>query len=696
MPELLLELGCEELPATAVRKAYTQLAEEIQSRLEASSIGFGARTEMGTPRRLIVSFEEVAERQADQEKVQRGPSVKAAYDEQHNPTPALLGFCKSQGLDPGDLTVEGEYVWAKRVVDGLPTAEVLRTLLPEAIRALSFDKSMRWGSGRMRFARPVRWILASFAGQTVEFEIEGVASGAESRGHRFECPEAFHAVSLAELLAGLRARRVEPDPANRERAIRQQAQKVCTGVPVLTDVLVDENVFLTEWPAALEGSFESAFLELPRPVLVTAMAKHEKFFPVEGPDGKIANKFISIRNGGAEDAVREGNAWVLNARFNDARFFYRQDSQSKLVDFLDRTAHIVFQDSLGTVRLRADRLAGLCVEVAKDTCGEAEEQALAYQAGLLAKADLSSGLVSELPALQGIIGAEYARREGLPEPVCAALASQYDLSEVPGADSVASKTSLRLIMADQIDKLAGFLGIGLIPSGSSDPYGLRRAATVLIESVLRFPFRVSSLGPMVHAAFRGYAAQGIELDKTKAMQGLKTLLCARYEAIFESVRYDILKAAVRDAEDEACLDPRGVLLSIRTLEIMAADLGFVQTATRPLNIVSAAIAKGAQLRSESALASFDRSAVDSQEGLHVYEALLKAEQQLIPAVKSENAEQVAQALFGLREPINAFFDSTMIMVDDESVRLARLNLLQACCRQLLIAGDFSKIVQEGN
>ena len=482
MPELLLELGCEELPASFVRKAYGDLQSAITSRLDETGIAFGAAQSLGTPRRLIVRVEDVTERQPDVEKDQRGPGLTAAFDADGNPTKALEGFCRSQGASISDLRKEGDYVWLTKTIAGKPTVEVLSTLLPDAIKALSFDKSMRWGTLRMRFARPIRWILAAFDSHPISFEIDGIQAGIESRGHRFNYPENFVAKTFDQLVSQLRNREVEPDPAVRESRIREGALSVAGGKPDMPDALVDENVFLTEWPTAIEGAFRTEFLELPVPVLVIAMAKHEKMFPVRDDREQLTNKFVSIRNGGVDEVVKDGNAWVLNARFNDAKFFYDEDRKHSLQDFLEKTRAIVFQDKLGTVRQRAYRLAELGKKVASATGAGAEEQEMAEKAGLYAKADLPTGLVSELPALQGLIGGEYARREGLPDAVCWAIASHYDLARNPKVDCEGVRTAVRLSIADQLDKLVGYLGIGQAPSGSSDPYGLRRAATILIEA----------------------------------------------------------------------------------------------------------------------------------------------------------------------------------------------------------------------
>lgn len=694
MPELLFELGCEELPATFVRRAYEQLAREIAERLGEAGVDHGEPIAMGTPRRLIVSIPDVVTQQPDREAAQRGPALKAAFDASGQPTPALTGFCRGQGIEPSQVRVDGDYVWADRVVSGRPTLELLADILPDAVRALTFDKSMRWGSGRLRFARPIRWMLAAFDGRLVDFEIESVRSGLLSRGHRFNHPEPFEAKSLAALIAGLREREVEPDAGVREGRIVDGAKRLSGGRADLSLALIEENVFLTEWPNALMGHFREDFLTLPEPVLVMAMAKHERMFPVRDEQGRITNAFVWIRNSGDEDVVREGNAWVLNARFNDAKFFFDEDSKVTMEEFLERTSRIVYQEKLGTVRQRAERLATLADSIARHTGASDEEREYAQQAALYCKADLSSGLVSELPALQGIIGGEYARREGFPEPVCLALAAHYDLDPKADPSEVATKTAVRVLMADQLDKLAGYLGLGLSPSGSSDPYGLRRAATLLIEAAWAWPEPLPTYLDAFEIALDRFERQGIALDHQAALRHVGSLFESRYEALFDGARHDHIAAAILPSAGQLLL-PRMVRLRLRAVELAASDIEFVRTATRPLNIVAAAEKNGIDFVREQPLDQLDVASLQSPEGEALAAKLHEVRQGLSAAVRSEHAEALITGLRQLEAPITLFFDKTMVMVDDEKVRSARLTLLEACRHEILLAGDFSKIVIEG-
>ncbi len=679
--ELVLELGCEELPAMAVRQAMDDLAKNITSRLAEANISHGEVQTYATPRRLIVGISSVVERQPDSEKEVRGPSVKVAFDAANAPTGALLGFCKSQGVDPNSVTNDGEYVWIRKRNEGQPTAELLTKILPDAICALTFPKSMRWGTAKMRFARPIRWILAVYDHAPVSFSIETVESGSSSVGHRFMSPTTFQAKTLAELLSGLRERFVEPDPILRERMIRDESRKIAPGMVEFDDMLVDENVFLTEWPMPVLGTFREEFMILPEPVLITAMAKHERTFPVRSGDGKLTQHFIAVRNSGHPDAVSEGYEWVLNARFNDAKFFYDEDRKRTFDEFLQRTEAMMFQEELGSVRLRCDRLAALARRIATDWIGEtAGDQA--SMAGLYAKADLSTGLVSELSSLQGVIGGEYARQAGLPGPVADAIAGQYRLSSNLPADTLGEQLAVCVCVADQIDKLAGYLGVGLTPTGSSDPFGLRRAVNLVIEAGLP-----GSADRWFVYASEQYLAHSLPHNAESMRAALVPIFKGRYEVAFEEVRHDIVQAALAD-DLTTLANPTLIAGRVEALSQLAPVVEFVQAATRPINIVRAAEKKGIAIQ-RNGLAAVDVASLDSAEGV----ALRDAAMQAIPL--GEDIDAALDSVRALQGPINAFFEATMVMVDDTKVRDARLSLLAEVSDLLLSYGDFTALVIEG-
>ena len=688
MPELLLEVGCEELPATFVRKAYGDLAQRLAARLAELGVEGGEPVAMGTPRRLIVSIPDVPQRQADTVKPTRGPALKAAFVG-GEPTRALEGFLRGQGVDLSAVRDDGTYVWIDKAVPGRMTEELLREEIPAAIRVLTFEKSMRWGASRMRFARPLRWIVAMYGGTVVPFEIEGVASADLSRGHRFYAPVAFGVSTLETLVGGLRERRVEPDPAVRRRMIEEGARSVAAPcVPDLPEALVEENTFLTEWPTPVQGVFKAEFEGLPEPVLVTAMAKHEKMFPVrEG--GRLTNRFVFVRNSGEDDTVRAGAEWVLNARLQDAKFFAEGDAALSLEDLLAKTEGILFAERLGTVRQRADRLDRLAAEVARATGADEGEAALAAKAGRYAKADLSSGLVSELTSLQGIIGGEYARREGMPEAVAYAIAHGYDPDSIGAPNGPETRTAWRLVIADALDKLAGYLGLGLAPTGSSDPYALRRGATQLIEAAWAFSTPLA-YERLFESALDGYT--DVELDPRRALALFTELFASRYPALMPQVRHDALDAAMLREMPGALLDPQAVRFRAGVVtRLVAESPSFVTTATRPLNLVAAAYKKGFEMGTDDPLHRAEHAALGSAEGLDLLQALSECDKPLEQAVARRDEVETIRLLQGIEAPINRFLDGTMILVDDPEIRYARLTLLWGASRLLLRAGDFSKL-----
>lgn len=681
--EFLFELGCEELPAAFVEKAVRDLAESFTSRLrEAFPDKPVPDPQTGaTPRRLIVAFTGLPQRQEDSTKEVRGPALAAAFDDAGNPKPPLLGFCRSQGADVSTVEKRDGYAWVTKQINGKATEEILAEIIPAAVLGLSFEKSMRWGTSRTRFARPIRWVLALFNEKTIATEIVGISASNESHGHRFYSPGAFEVNSFASLMEGLRSRFVEPDPERRREGILNQIQsKVGPGAEITGDLL-DENVFLTEWPTPVVGEFNSEFLDLPRPVLVTAMAKHERMFPVAGESGALKNQFIFVRNSGDDQSVASGAQWVLNARLQDAQFFFEADRKHDMAFYLEETQKIAFQAKLGSVRQRADRLGRLTNKIAELTGADSFELQVASQAGLYAKADLSTGLVSEMSSLQGIVGGEYGRLEGFPDEVCQAISSQYDLNRITGTSTSAERTALRLILADALDKLAGYLSIGLAPSGSSDPFALRRAATFCIEVAWRWGVGFPDLGELFELAHAGYRSQDlVESGVPTAL--FSEVISGRYDSLLPNYRYDLRAAAGVEP-----LFPRRIHVRYRALEALVQNPEFLAASLRPLNLLNGA----RKSQAEIALNVNERSFTTEVEL-----KLLRTVEETIPlassALSREEPLELAQALLGITKPINEFFDQTMVMVDDLRLRADRLGLLARTASLLMTAGDFTQIV----
>ncbi|MEW5884096.1 MAG: glycine--tRNA ligase subunit beta [Armatimonadota bacterium] len=692
MPQLLLEVGCEELPAHSVLPAAEALLRLVLEAVVAEGLAAEPPPARwaATPRRLIVSVDGVAERQPDRQVERRGPSKSAAFDAAGNPTKALEGFCRGAGVSPADVEVRDDYVWVSKLEEGKPAVEVLGPALVAAIRQIPFEKTMRWGVGRTRFARPIRWIVALVGGEVIEFEVEGVSAGRASRGHRFLSPDSFEVTGFDDLLLQLRERFVEPEPERRRERIVSGAKDAAQGSPLMSSDLIEENVYLTEWPTPVAGAFREEFLSLPRPVLVAAMAHYQRFFPVESKPGELTNRFISITNGGDEATVRQGNEWVLNARFNDAKFFYDEDQRHTLDEFLLRTERIVFQEKLGTVRQRADRIARMAALLAEQAELAQDAVERARRAGLYAKADLSTGLVSELPSLQGQIGAEYARREGFPGSICRAIERHY--SPDAASDEEGERLATLVMCADQSDRLAGYLGIGELPSGSKDPFALRRSVALLVEAQMSWPFATQGVAEWVVSAGDGYAEQGIELrDSLSLRMGVKEVLEGRYEHVFSDLPHDALDAAWAVAWNEPS---HRFAARVRFLASIANDTEFIRLAKRAGNIVSAARRKGIEVPESREDAAVRTDLFESEAEVVLYEQMQVAEEEM-DALPVDAFGERTEVLRALKPNIELFFDDVMVMTDDAERRDNRLALLSRVDQLARSVADFSRFVIEG-
>lgn len=702
MPELLVEVGCEELPAHTIRSANRQLLESLERGLQEATLLDGVAEpitsrELCTPRRLIAAIANVKAIQSDRTLERRGPSLKSAYLANGSPSPALLGFCKSLGIEPNHVHVRGNYVWAVLHVRGKPAREILGEIISDSIRSINFDKTMRWGGGRMRFARPIRWIVAVFDREIITFELESVQSSNRSRGHRFLCPEEFEVSDCHSLVEGLRKRYVEPDPEERKARILDSCSTLMKkSIEELKKYpwfcpLVEENVFLTEHPIAIEGTFQKEFLELPREVLITAMSKHERFFPVFDKEENLTNRFISISNGGEADIVRAGNEWVLNARFNDALFFYEEDRRQTLEEFLEKTKNILFQERLGTIYERTERLVGLMRWISEEVFHAREERGPCELAARYCKADLSTGLVSEFPELQGIVGGLYAQREGFPEIAWKAIYHHYE--GVPEPKSGGEIAANLLCSVDSAERVAGFLGIGEIPKGSSDPYGIRAAVTKLVELQFYPHFPRISAESIVMKAVELLREGGATLSSDEAIrESFREILLGRYEAMFPEIRYDVRDAvwAVHAADTTPLF-----LARAQVFQKYINDIPFLRTGKRPANIVDAARKKGIFLPEVPSKEDVSEKLFEHPCEKELLEAAIAAEKEILELEQREDYEGMAKVFRSLQKPIGDFFDQVMVMVDNEKLRDNRLKLLAYLDSLFRKLGDFSRIVIEG-
>jgi glycyl-tRNA synthetase beta chain len=665
----------------------------------------GVRT-FGTPRRLTLLVHRVEERQADLDEEAMGPAAKVAFDAEGRPTRALLGFCAGKGVEASAVrrveTPKGEYVAVTVHHAGKPAAEVLPAVLAGVARALQFPKSMRWDAGDYRFGRPVRWLVALLGKDVLPLDAFGLAAGRTTFGHRFLHPATLPVREPAGYLDSLRKGRVLADPDERRRTLVEQVVAAASergGRVVADDELTDIVNYLVEWPTAVTGGFAERYLELPREVIVTALREHQRFFAVEKPDGTLLPSFITVRNGDARglETVRKGNEDVLVARLEDARFYWDTDLKHKPAELVEKLAGVVWMEGLGSLREKAARLeslAGWLSERLEPTARDA-----AMRAALLCKTDLLGEMIGsgkEYASLEGIMGGHYARRAGESEAVAVAIAEHY-LPRGAGDEPPFSAAGALLALADKLDHVAGAFVAGKAPSGSEDPYGVRRAANgairILIERDWALDLRAAAM-----EVTRPYFAADPDLPQAEIMKKLGEFLRSRVDTALEdrALAYDVREAALEArilmdgvARPGWC-DPADALARARALEGFRGDPRFTPLVIlfkRVSNILKAATdplppaldtVRLADAREQALLAATElaRGRTAERWGKRDYAAILPE-------------------LLGMGDAIHGFFDHVMVNVEDAAVRANRLRLL-ADVRELFLRGwDLSKVVVEG-
>ncbi len=681
MNELLVELLSEEIPARMQDRARRDFERLVLDGLKEADLAHGRSRAFATPRRIALVVEDLPERQPDRVEERKGPRVGA-------PERAIEGFLKAAGLDSLDKCErrqqgKAEFWFTVRSVPGRPAREVLAEIVADAVGRLAWPKSMRWGDAPMRYVRPLRGVLALFGGKTLPGGVE--VGGTERRldfsncteGHRFMAPAAFSVTGFADYEAKLRAAHVLIDAEERMQRIREGAPE---GARLSTRLLA-ENAGLTEWPVPGVGAFDPAFLELPPEVLVTSMETHQRYFPVDDEAGDLAPRFLFVANIEAADgnaAVRAGNERVLRARLADAKFFWDQDRARRLEDRLPALDAVVFHAKLGSVGDKVRRLERLADRLAPLVPGA--DPARCRQAVRLAKADLVTGMVGEFPELQGAMGRYYALGEGLDAEVADALAEHYR-PQGPGDEAPGAPVSMVAALSDKFDTLAGFFSIDERPTGSRDPFALRRAALgivrIVLENGLRLPLR-----PAIAAALEGYGADtGGEALFAFFEDRLKAHLRER------GARHDLVSAvfALGNEDDLTRLMARVSFLERFVDEEDGANL---LTAYKRAGSILA-IEEKKDSASYGADADPAVFAVEAERAL--YEALARASAAASRAVETEDFSAATQALATLRAPVDRFFDEVTVNADDAALRVNRLRLLAGIRAATAGVADFSRI-----
>ncbi|SFB35393.1 glycyl-tRNA synthetase beta chain [Cohnella sp. OV330] len=690
--DLLLEIGLEEVPARFVRGAMEQLKDKTEKWLEASRLAHEGVTAYATPRRLAVIVKGLADRQEDVSEEVKGPARKIALDESGAWTKAALGFARSNAVEPEALFFKElggvEYVYANKSSIGVETAGLLPEALPAIVTSMTFPKNMRWGDYDLRFVRPIRWLVALHGEAVVPFAITDVETGRTTRGHRFLGADAEIA-DPSEYVSKLRGQHVIADVEARREAILAQLRELAESRGweiAIKDDLLEEVLFLVETPTALSGSFDPAFLDIPQEVLITSMREHQRYFPVLDAQGKLQPHFVTVRNGDAASLanVAKGNEKVLRARLSDAKFFYAEDQKGKIDAFLQKLESIVYHEELGTVADKVRRIRVTADKLAELLRADEKVRAAASRAADICKFDLVTQMVYEFPELQGIMGEDYALKFGESPAVATAINEHYsprNASDNPPASLVGAIVGI----ADKLDTIVGCFLIGIIPTGSQDPYALRRQAAGIVSTLLAHGLELK-LSDLFKLSLDVYAAAGLgKREAFEVSRDLSEFFALRVKNVLteQQIRYDVTDAVL----GAGCDDVRRTVLRAQALQAAAGgdDRETFRPAAEAFGRVANLAAKGGDSRQVDASLF-----ADPAEGA-LYEAWMNAHGKILTATAEARLSEALSALSALSGPIAAFFEAVMVMAEDEAIRRNRLALLGLIADDVRGFADFAKL-----
>lgn len=681
---LAFEIGTEEIPAFDLAGAVKQLSTMVPSLLDDAAIPHGAVKIFSSPRRLIVIAEEIPEATEEKNEVFKGPSAKIAFDAEGNPTKAAQGFARGKGVDPSSLVVEDGYVYARTHTPSVNVASLLSSVLDKIIHGLSWPRSQRWGVQSEYFTRPVRWIVALFGSEVIDFTFAGLVAGRTTYGHRFLAPGPFVVADADSLVDVVRSASVVPSEAEREQVIREGVAKAEaeTGfTAVLHPKTLVEVINLAEYPTVLVGTFDEEFLKVPEEIIVDAMLVHQRYFPLYDKDGKLTNRFIVVSNGdpACAETIIDGNERVVRARLYDAKFFYDEDLKQPLESYVDRLGEVVFQEKLGTMLDKTNRIQRLADHLAEDAGLAGQDLSDVERAARLCKADLVTSAVVEFTSVQGVMGSYYAAASGETDQVAQAIEQHYRPrfagDEAP--DTVVGKI---VAIADKLDTVCGLFAVGQGPTGSSDPFALRRSAIGIVAMLSGDNAVEVSLVAAIDAALASYAQQGIEFDVDAARRDVIEFFITR------------TKVMMRDAGNS--IDAIDAVLSAG-----------IQEPVELINRVSALEAARSEQPEvfENLATAYARAnnLCDSELGTEVNEGLLSeveqalvhavglAESNVASALESNNYAAALAELAALRKPIDLFFENTMVMDEDQALRENRLRLLNSFVAVFANVADFA-------
>ncbi len=701
--QLLLEIGTEELPYEFIAPAAASLKTHAEASLADARLTYECTKTLATPRRLVLVVEGLAAHQATVVKEAMGPSKSVAFDQTGQPTKAAIGFATGQGVAVEALqirqTSKGEYLFAVKEDAGRSTEIVLRELLPEVVGKLSFPKSMKWNEAGVRFARPVRWLVALYAGKIVPVEIAGVNAGGCTFGHRVVgggkpiAVKSFDSYCQALELAG-----VVVDPERRRQRIQDQLHQLCgkAGVGLnADDALLDQAVYTTEWPYAVLGSFKQEYLAVPPEILMTSMKEHQGFFSVrDKKTGRLAAHFIAVANSQLKDMslIRAGNERVLAARLADAKFFFDEDRKARLEERVKKLAGVTFHQKLGTMAQKQERVRKLAGGIAALLSRKDDVRQACDRAAALCKADLLTGIVGEFPELQGIMGGEYAKHDGESEAVGQAIREQY-LPRALEGELPASLPGQILSLADRFDSIAAFFHVGMVPTGSEDPFALRRHATAIVRILLEGQIRVD-LGPIVELARSAVGEQGFKGVPDAEVQGRKRIAeflfdrVRHYGKTVHALREDVMEAVLRSAS-ASVIDLVDLLLKMKALQTVTARPEF-----DPLIVGfkrASRIVEKERWDRQPVDPSLFKEAAESE----LHKQLGNSRKDFDQDMAKGQYEKALEALVRLKPAIDGFFDAVMVNAEDPALRSNRLSLLKDTEDFFKSFADFSRIVVQG-
>ncbi len=685
----LLEIGTEEIPAKQINTIHNNLLSVTEDILTAYRIGYNNINVMGAPRRLSVLIEGIAEEQEDLVEEIKGPPYNIAFDDDGQPTKAAQGFAAGQGITVEELEVKetdrGDYLFAVLEKEGQPVFELLADVYSEIITSLKFPISMRWGDYEFDFIRPLHWLLGLFDDKKIDFEVANIKSGGNSRGHRFLANKDVNISSVSEYLDSLRENYVIVDPEERKEIIIndiKSIEKDVKGNVIIDEDLLGEVIHLVEYPTVFYGSYDSKYLKMPEPVLVTPIKEHQRYFIVRNEEDNLKPNFVAVRDGAKDyiDVVRDGNEKVVKARLDDAEFYYEKDIKLTMNERVNQLKELVFVEELGTMYDKVGRIKKLVAYLGQKLKLSDKELKRAERAAVLSKADLVSHMVREFSELQGIIGREYAALEGEEPEVCKAISEHY-LPRYAGDRLPETREGRLVSIADKIDTLVGSFGTGMIPTGSEDPYGLRRSAIGLVRIFKQAAIDVS----MVEIIEKSYSIfNELKRDKEEVIADLMKFNLERIEYLLagQDTDHDIIEAVIENAGGNI---PRIFALAdiYKQLRNEEEFSEMITAFTRIQNI--AGDWSGGEIREEL----FEEKVEEN-----LYKIYKDVKNKIKEAKEDKDYMLLYKNLQKLIKPVHDFFESVMIMADDENVKENRLNLLTAIYKQLLLMGDMSRIVIE--